>query len=266
MSTRPIGVYDSGIGGLSVLTALQRQLPHENFIYFADTAHLPYGDKTPEQIIAYSRAILERMEKAEAKLVVAACHTSSALALPTLVSEFSFPIVGTIDPLVETLDFEKNTRLGILATPATAASRVHERIFRQHGFKGEIVTISCPEFVPLIEAGLELGHRDCTRLKECARCYLEPFLDRSLDTLIYGCTHYPLIAAIIEPLLPKTVQFVDPAYAIARQTEKTLKNQAILNISASEPSFLFECTTDPTVFQKKRQALQMEMLSSTRGY
>lgn len=252
MSTKPIGVYDSGIGGLTVLQALQRQLPCENFVYFADTAHLPYGDKTPQQIRDYSSEILIWMrDVADAKMVVAACHTSSAIALPALASEFSVPVIGAIVPLLETVLPIKNPHIGILATPATAASHMHERIFSQYGFMGTITTIGCPDFVPLIEAGLAAGRTDTALLQEKAREYVQPFYTQKLNTLIYGCTHYPLIKSIIEPLLPEDVLCIDPAEAIAKQVAYDLKRYHLQNTSGLKSSIRFECNADQEVFQKK---------------
>ena len=255
MSTKPIGVYDSGIGGLTVLKALQEQLPFENFVYFADTAHLPYGNKTPEQITAYCQSILTWMQDvAGVKMVVGACHTSSAIALPMLSPQFSMPIIGAIEPLLETILHIKDARIGIIATPTAAASLMHERIFRQHGFTGTVMTIGCPDFVPLIEAGLATGQLDTALLQERAATYLQPFHAQQLNTLIYGCTHYPLIDAIIEPLLP-TVRCIDPAEAIAKQVVCVLNQRQLQNTSGLKPAMRFECNTDRVVFQKKVQLI-----------
>lgn len=250
LSTKLIGIYDSGIGGLTVLRALRQELPHENFIYFADTAHLPYGNKTPQQIVRYTQSILRWMQDiAKVKMVVAACHTSSALALPTLITEFSIPIIGTIEPILETIT--PHAKIGIIATPATATSLMHERIFKEQGFMGPIVTIGCPDFVPIIEAGLEKGQVDDALLQERAATYLEPFHTQQLNTLIYGCTHYPLIKSIIEPLLPKTVRFIDPAHAIAKQVARKLEQYQLLNPNGFSPSVQYACNTDQTIFQRK---------------
>lgn len=250
MSTKPIGIYDSGVGGLTVLKALQRQLPHENFVYFADTAHLPYGDKTPLQIMHYTNAILTWMQDvAKVKMVVAACHTSSAIALPTLSPKFSMPIIGTIEPLVSAID--QAAKIGIIATPATTTSLMHEQVFRQHSFTGTILTIGCPTFVPLIEAGLAQGQLNAILLQEHAAAYLTPFHSHQLNTLIYGCTHYPLIKSIIEPLLPTGVHCIDPAEIIAKQVAHTLEQYHLQNTSGLKPSVKFECNTDQIVFQQK---------------
>jgi glutamate racemase len=250
MSEKPIGVYDSGIGGLTVLDALQQQLPHENFVYFADTAHLPYGNKTPQQIMEYGRTTLTWMQNvAKVKMVVAACHTSSALALPSLRREFFVPIIGAIEPLWDTIT--KNDSIGIIATPTTATSLMHEHTFRQYGFTGIIKTIGCPDFVPLIEAGVETGQLDATLLHEKAVEYLQPFYDYQLNTLIYGCTHYPLIRSIIEPLLPG-IRCIDPADSIAKQVSKVLEKYHMKNTNETKkPSITFACNANQDAFQRK---------------
>ena len=258
MSTRPIGVYDSGVGGLTVLQVLQQHLPHENFVYFADTAHLPYGNKTPEQIKEYTHEILRWMQDiADVKMIVAACHTSSAIALPDLASQFTMPIIGTIDPLLNVLP---DNGIGIIATPAAANSRMHEHIFRHHGFTSPIVAIGCPDFVPLIEEGLETGHLNTTLLKKRAEEYLKPFYTQPLHTLIYGCTHYPLISSIIENVLPQNIRCIDPAEAITKKVVQTLQDRHLLNAKNFKPSIKFECNTDQAVFQQKlRRALGLKI-------
>jgi len=247
MSTRPIGVYDSGVGGLTVLRILKEQLPNENFVYFADTAHLPYGNKSPKQIKSYAHDILEWMKNvADVKMVVAACHTSSAIAIPSISSPL--PIVDAITPL---LSVTPDNGIGIIATPTAAASRMHEQIFRQHGFTGPIITIDCPDFVPLIESGLETGQFDHEKLKKCTQEYLEPFYTNQLNTLIYGCTHYPFIRSIIESCLPENIYCIDPAETITKKTVDTLQNLHLLNTSGLDSSTTFTCNLDQSIFEKK---------------
>jgi len=211
---RPIGVFDSGCGGLTVLRVLQARFPHENFVYYADTAHVPYGTKSPAEIIAYSHAALSWLQDvAKVKLIVVACHTSSAIALEAIQNQFSVPIIGTIDPLVNMImKHESNYKnIGIIATPASAASCVHARQLYAHDFNGTILSIPCPDFVPLIEA----ANLDVATITHAARGYFVPIIAQQCDTLVYGCTHYPLIASIIESVLPAAMQYIDPAHAIA---------------------------------------------------
>lgn len=269
MQKRPIGVYDSGVGGLTVLETLRRQLPHENFIYFGDTAHLPYGTKTPEQIVAFAHQIISWMyEDMGVKAVVAACHTSSALALENVSSAYPIPIIGTIRPLLKTLTTDSQNRgisdeisrgIGIIATPASAASQTHEKIFRQAGVKAKILTIPCPDFVPMIEN----NQRHTPELMRVAQAYLQPFLDQHLGVLIYGCTHYPFMANMIRSILPLNTVFIDPADDIVAEISNILDVARLKNVSLQtsvEPSSPqgtvdFYCSSDPELFCQKIAAL-----------
>jgi glutamate racemase len=243
-----IGIYDSGVGGLSVLNTLRHAFPHEHFVYFADTAHLPYGNKSPEQIIAYTRHIVSWFQNTiHADVIIAACNTSSALAIETVQAEFPVPIIGTIRPMVQqVLSQTSYQKIGILATEASVRSRAHEKIFRSAGFSGHIRFIPCPEFVPLIEAPTQ----DLAQLTHYAKIYLEPFITEQLDTLLYGCTHYPLIHSIIEPLLPSTLQYLNPAEYIAQTLHGHLKDA-----SSAAGSVTFHCSGDSEAFMQKIQTL-----------
>lgn len=238
---KPIGVYDSGIGGLTVLSLLHKKFPHEDFIYFADTANVPYGPKTPEQITDFSRAIVEWMcNEMGVKLVVAACHTSSGIALEQLAPNYTVPLIGTMMPVANAVRANNalHQRIGVIATQASVNRRAHEQVLRAHGFDGELVSIACPEFVPLIESGVI----DEVALSLYAREYLKPFYDQRLDTLIYGCTHYPLIADIIKAALPRTIHYIDPAEHIAREVDAYLSQNALYNDSPEPGKTSFYCS------------------------
>lgn len=245
-STHPIGIFDSGVGGLTVLRALREALPHERIAYFADTANVPYGDKSPEQIKGFSRRILKWMQDdLGVKLVVAACHTSSALALNEVAKEFRIPVIGTIDPTISAvLQDPQHTRVGIIATPASAGKRTHETALIQSGFQGMIHTIACQEFVPLIEAGKLEG----PQLHTITQHYLEPFHSMNLTTLIYGCTHYPWIADVISQYLPPAVICIDPAQHIVAETTQTLMKKSLLNQALLSQPVDFYCSARPEQF------------------
>lgn len=250
MSTRPIGIYDSGIGGLTVLQALQEKLPHESFVYFADTAHLPYGTKSAAEIIQYSHDIVSWFQNdLGAKLVIAACHTSSALALEHIAPSFSIPLIGTIYPLLPALQ-GSSQRVGLIATPASVKSRMHETIFRAYGFTGEFVPIACPEFVPLIEATPTDRHA----IRQYAEHYLQAFETHQLDTLLYGCTHYPFIHTIIQELLPTTTRYLNPARFIADKAYQTLLEHEQLS-KADFGSVQYYCSQTPEILETKLMAL-----------
>ncbi len=248
-SNAPIGVFDSGSGGLTVLRVLQKQFPHESFVYYADTANLPYGTKSPAEIIAFTRAACQWLHTvAQVKMIVVACNTSSALALDAIEDEFSVPLVGTIYPLIHTLLTNHSYKnIGIIATPAAAQSKMHATVLKDHGFTGIIETIPCPDFVPLIEA----PERDTAAIQKAAQIYLEPFYTKQLDTLIYGCTHYPLIADVIEPLLPPTMHYIDPAYAITDAVGAILKEKKLYTTNRDTGITQYYCTKDPELFAQK---------------
>lgn len=251
MSVQPIGIYDSGIGGLTVLKTLYEKFPNERFVYFGDTINLPYGSKSESQIIQYSRNIIEWFQKEiNVKLIVAACHTSSALALEEISPDCKVPIIGTIYPLVKgLLRREVSPKIGIIATPASVKSLTHEKIFVKAGFQGEIVSISCPDFVPLIEA----DYWNKEALKKCAEIYLKVFEERGLDTLIYGCTHYPFIRSIIEEILPISVKTVDPSEYIASEVFDILFAKKLLHKEEASGVGYFFCSSDAQRFTGKIQ-------------
>jgi glutamate racemase len=207
----PIGVFDSGVGGLTVLRELYRQLPNESIIYFGDTAHLPYGIRSQAEILQYVREILKWMSQQSVKMVVMACNTSSALALEIVRKEFEFPILGVILPGAKAA-VQTGQRIGVIATPATAKSNAYRQAIMEIQSDIQVWQVSCPEFVPLIEQNRI--HDPYTA--QVARAYLEPLLEQEIDTLIYGCTHYPLLAPVLRSLLPSHVKLVDPSVHVVQ--------------------------------------------------
>lgn len=218
ISAGRIGVFDSGLGGLTVLKALQAQLPQESFLYFGDTAHLPYGERSAAEIITFVRQILAWMQQSGVKLGVMACNTSSALALEQVRSEFDFPIMGLILPAAQ-VAVKKGTRIGIIATSATVNSQSYPQALQEQNPAIQVCQVPCPEFVPLIEQ----NRCHDPYLRQVAQAYLEPLIDFGLDTLIYGCTHYPHIADVITRLLPPKVKQIDPAQAVAQAAIQELE-------------------------------------------
>ncbi|MDJ0615233.1 MAG: glutamate racemase [Calothrix sp. MO_192.B10] len=202
----PIGIFDSGVGGLTVLRQLYQQLPHESIIYFGDTARLPYGIRSQAEILQFVREILDWMQKQGVKMVIMACNTSSALALEAVRTEYNIPILGLILPGAKAV-VQLGKRVGVIATPATAKSNAYKQAIQEIAADVEVWQVGCPEFVPLIEQNRI--HDPYTT--QIARSYLEPLLEKEIDTLIYGCTHYPHLAPVLQQLLPAHVQLIDPA-------------------------------------------------------
>ena len=201
-----IGVFDSGLGGLTVLTELYKQLPNESILYFGDTARLPYGTRSSAEILQFAREILNWMEPQGIKMAIVACNTSSALALETIQSEFHLPILGLIHPGARAAT-QKGRRIGVIATPATAESNAYRRAIQEMEPEARVWQVGCPEFVPLIENNRI--HDPYTR--EVAREYLSPLIQQQIDTLVYGCTHYPFLAPILQTILPSSIQLINPA-------------------------------------------------------
>lgn len=222
-----IGLFDSGVGGLTVLRELYRQLPHESVLYFADTARLPYGTRSQAEIVQFVREILLWMLQQDVKMVIMACNTSSALALETVRSEFPVPILGVILPGARAA-VQRGKRVGVIATPATAASNAYRRAITEIDPTAQVWQVGCPEFVPLIEQNRI--HDPYTQ--QVAQEYLAPLLKHRIDTLVYGCTHYPHLAPVLRTILPPSVKLVNPAVHVVAAATQELD---LLGIRSSRP-------------------------------
>ena len=212
-----IGIYDSGLGGLTVLRALQKQLPQEPVLYFGDTARVPYGTRSAAELLTFGREILTWMGEQGVKMVLVACNTSSALVLEQLQREFPWPILGLILPGARTA-VQMGRRIGVLATPATVHSGAYPRAIREACPQAGVWQVPCPALVPLIEQGR--SHTPETRL--VLNSYLAPLRSVGVDTVIYGCTHYPLLDDVMAELLPPQVRRIDPATALVRAAAQEL--------------------------------------------
>lgn len=228
----PIGIYDSGVGGLTVWLALKKCIKL-NLIYYGDTAHVPYGDKTKEQILYYSHNIISFLQKQQVRLVVAACNTSSALAIPTLQLSSGIPLFEMITPAVEKgIETTENQRIGLIATVGTVNSGSYQKRFQEVAPTVKLFTQPCPKLVPLIEAGKLDGPVVYTALHQ----YLDPLLEQNIDTLILGCTHYPFLLKAIQDIVGPAVKIVDPAW----QTAQNVRDWLIANNYPVESSELNE--------------------------
>ena len=215
---RRIGVFDSGVGGLTVLRELYRQLPKESILYFGDTARLPYGNRSPQEILQFVREILTWMAQEQVKMVIMACNTSSALALETVRSEFDFPILGVILPGARAA-VRQGSRIGVISTPATAASNAYRDAIHEINPNTEVFQVGCPEFVPLIE---ENRLQDPYTLQVAQR-YLKPLIQAKIDTLIFGCTHYQHLTPVFRKTLPHKIVLVDPARHVVKAARQELE-------------------------------------------
>lgn len=243
-STAPIGLFDSGLGGLTVLRELYRQAPQESVIYLGDTARLPYGTKSAAEILQYVREILTWMTQQGVKMVIMACNTSSALALETVRSEFNIPILGLILPGARAA-VQQGKRIGVIATPATVTSRAYERAIEEVNATAQVWQVGCPEFVPLIED----NRIEDPYTAAVAQNYLQPLLDQNIDTLIYGCTHYPHLAPVIRRILPPSVRLVDPAVHVIAAAAQELDLLGLSNVRSPQPT-RFCVSGCPTTFTR----------------
>jgi glutamate racemase len=244
--TSPIGIFDSGVGGLTVVRAVMDRLPNENIVYFGDTARVPYGVKSPETVARYAAQITRFLLARDVKLLIVACNTMAAVALPAITECSPVPVLEVIDAGARSaLAATHSKRIGIIATPSTIASRAYERaLIRLGGPDVHTAAKACPLFVPLVEEGW-LNH-PATRL--VAVEYLEPLLAENLDTLILGCTHYPLLAPLLAEVVGPTVHLQDSATAVAERAAAILAELGLKNTAAS-PRYDFHVTDVPLRFQ-----------------
>ena len=231
MTTDTIGVFDSGVGGLTVLRELYRQLPSESILYFGDTARLPYGNRSGAEILQFVREILHWMTLQGVKMVIVACNTSSALALETVRSEFNVPILGVILPGARAA-VSIGKRIGVIATPATAASNAYRHAIQEIDPTVQVWQVGCPAFVPLIEQ----NRINDAYTYEVAKEYLAPLLQQQIDTLIYGCTHYPHLAPVLRAILPRSIRTVDPAVHVAAAAAQELDLLGLKSTSPPQPT------------------------------
>ncbi|HWE43980.1 MAG TPA: glutamate racemase [Gemmatimonadaceae bacterium] len=221
----PIGVFDSGIGGLTVARELMRQLPAESIIYFGDTARVPYGPKSPDTVRRYSREIAGYLRERGVKALVVACNTATAHALATLQAEEPIPVIGVVEPGARAaVSATRGGRIGVIGTVGTIRSTAYERAIRALRPDAQIIARPCPLFVPLVEEGW-LEH-EATRL--IADEYLGEFASGHVDTLVLGCTHYPLLKPLIAAVLGPDVALIDSAEQTAAETRRVLEARGLL--------------------------------------
>ena len=224
-ATRPIGVFDSGLGGLTVARQLRRALPHEDLVYLGDTARVPYGTKSPETVRRFACEAMQFLVAQGVKAVVVACNTATSWALPTLVKQFSVPVFGVVQPGVRTaLARTRNHRIGVIATPATIRSDAYGKSLRGREAQAVVWSRACPLLVPLVEEGWQNHPVTDQVLHE----YLDPLVGEGIDTLVLGCTHYPLLKAAIRRVVGKRIALVDSAAACAADVRERLQELDLL--------------------------------------
>lgn len=237
----PIGIFDSGIGGLTVVRAIRKLLPNEDIVYLGDTARVPYGTKSPETVKRFALEDAAFLARQNVKAIVVACNTVSSWALPDLEREYDIPIMGVIEPGVRTaLEKSKNYRIGVIGTNATIKSRTYTTAIKSLKKNTAVFSKPCPLLVPLVEEGW-INH-PVTR--EVLKIYLQPLIKRNIDTLILGCTHYPLLKNLIKKVVGDGITIVDSAEACAIYVRNELDEKNLLNPVLKRQGKLIAYVTD----------------------
>jgi glutamate racemase len=235
-ASHAIGVFDSGVGGLTVYKALRRELPLEKLVYFGDTARVPYGTKTKESVTRFSLEIADFLEKRGIKLLVVACNTASSLALAALKRELDVPVVGVIRPAVRAAAAATRTgTIGLIGTEATVGSGAYQKALSSIVSGDRIVSRSCPLFVPLVEEGW--WDRSVTRA--VAEEYLAPLKKSNMDAMILGCTHYPMLAPLLQKVVGKRVRLIDSGRETALEVRESLEASGLLRASGRGSDLFF---------------------------
>lgn len=247
MDNRPIGIFDSGVGGLTVMREVMEQLPYENLIYFGDTARIPYGSRSVQIIKKYSFQCASFLKSKNVKTIVIACNTASSIALEHLKKNFDIPIIGVIDPGARSAaSATKNGHIGVIGTLAAINSGAYQTKIMEYRHSAEVIGIPCPLFVPIIEEGWEYS----TVAELTAEKYLTELLEHDVDTLVLGCTHYPILRYTIKKVIGPNVKLVNPAFETARDLKKVLSEQNILNENLRLPEYEYYVSDAPERFRR----------------
>jgi glutamate racemase len=247
MDPRPVGVFDSGVGGLTVLHECLVTMPHEDFVYLGDHARLPYGPRPLEEVRGFALEIGRFLEAQGVKMVVVACNTATSAALPELQEELAVPVVGVITPEAHAaVQATRNRRVGLLATDATVDAGRYARLVHELDAGVRFFPVACPRLVPLIESDDPFGAETARAVAD----YAAPLKEASVDTVVLGCTHYPLIRPVFQRAFGRDVTLVFSAEEVAREVAETLARKAVENDSRREGAYRFLTTGEPDAFRE----------------
>lgn len=261
--TAPIGVFDSGVGGLTVAREIMRNLPKEDIVYFGDTARVPYGSKSKDNIIRYSRQIIHFLQTKGVKAIVIACNTASALALDTVKDEFDLPIIGVVEPGARAaLSVTENKKIGVIGTEATVRSSMYEKIIQGINPEVSVIAKACPLFVPLVEEGFK-KHQVTDEIIDY---YLADLKKSDIDALILGCTHYPLLRSKIREYVGDKITLVNPAYETAMDLKRILREKDMENpdIEGDHGSYSFYVSDAADKFKQFANSILPYDIETTR--
>lgn len=256
-----IGVFDSGLGGLTVVKELMKQLPNEDIVYFGDTARVPYGTKSKESIIRFSKENTSILLQHKVKMIVVACNTSSSLALAILKKSFPLPIIGVIYPGArKAVEVTRNKRIGIIATPATIHSQAYTKSIKKLNRSIQVVDQACPLLVPLVEE----GWFERKETEDIGREYLKKIAHFRVDTLILGCTHYPLLKPVIQKIVGRKVVLIDSAQELAFEVKELLENIGLAQDKKRKPKYSFLVSDQPKHFRRLARRFLGRHIQSVR--
>jgi glutamate racemase len=246
MDRRPVGVFDSGVGGLTVLHECLVTLPHEDFVYLGDHARLPYGPRPLDEVRGFAREIGAFLEAQDVKLIVVACNTATSAALPQLQEELTVPVLGVLTPEAHAaVQATRNRRVGLLATQGTVDSGRYAQLVQALDAGVSLLPVACPRLVPLIESDDPYG----AETEEAVRAYAAPLKEAGVDTVILGCTHYPLIRPVFQRVFGRDVTLVFSAEETAREVAETLARKRVENDGSRDGAYRFLTTGDPATFR-----------------
>lgn len=261
MNDKSIAVFDSGVGGLTVLREILKVLPNENIIYFGDTARVPYGPRSKDEIIEFTMNIVDFLKTKDIKTIVIACNTITSLALDSVRNHVDIPVIGVIEPGARmALNKTKNGKVGIIATEGTINSNVYQNKIENANSKNKALGIPCPEFVTIAEENPE--NYGIEKVKEITKNYISKFNDFNFDTLILGCTHFPVLQDFISDNLKEDVQIINPAYETTKELVSILKKEGTLNNVSSSGIVEFYVSKDKNSFRKTGENILNTLISN----
>ena len=251
MDKRPIGIFDSGIGGLTVLAQIEKLLPKENIVYIGDTKNFPYGEKTKEEIIEFSIKNVEKLIEKNAKIIVIACGTATSQSLEVLKEKFEIPIIGIIEPTVEEIKKKNIEKIGVIATEGTIRSNAWEKALKKDIEKIEVVNKACPLLANIAEEGKAKSQESRQAIKE----YMKPFKANEVKTIILGCTHYPIYEEIIQEEMERKVELINTGNAVAKFVKQYLENNNLQNIEEDNVKQEIYLSKDEETFKENAEKI-----------
>jgi len=253
MNNSPIGIFDSGVGGMSVWKVLKNTLPEESFVYYADSAHCPYGPRDRKDVISLSNTITQFLIKKTCKLIVVACNTATAAAIEDLRSSFSVPFIG-MEPAIKPAALTTQTDvIGVLATEGTINGKLYKETSARHATEKKVIVKIGKGLVNLVEKGLHISDEGRKLISE----YILPMVNQNADHIVLGCTHYPFYKSLIEEIIDEHVRILDPAYAIARQTSYILNKEGLSCVLGNRPDYSFFTNGDPIILENILELLSV---------